>query len=67
MRMLMRLAGLAVARFAKRYPIIAVMFAMWRWWYRRSSRDQRTTVRLRDGQSISVSARSGRTRSQLGV
>jgi hypothetical protein len=58
--MLVRVVGLAVARVAKRYPIVAVVFAVWRWWNRRNARTERTVVRLRDGETVSISARRER-------
>jgi len=58
--MLVRVVGLAVTRVAKGYPIVAVVFAVWRWWSRRNVRTERTVVRLRDGETVSISARRER-------
>jgi len=50
--------GLAVvARTLKRYPIVAATFMIWRWWRRRNRRIERTTVRLRHDESISLQRR----------
>jgi predicted negative regulator of RcsB-dependent stress response len=54
-----RFAGRAVgatimARTVKRYPIVAVVWFGWRWWQRRAAREERSTVRLRAGETITV-------------
>ena len=50
--------GLAVvSRVMKRYPIVAVTLVVWRWWRRRNRRTERTTVQLREGESISLQRR----------
>ena len=50
--------GLAVVtRVMKRYPIVAAALVVWRWWRRRSRRTERTTVQLREGESISLQRR----------
>ena len=50
--------GLAVvSRVMKRYPIVAAALVVWRWWRRRNRRIERTTVQLRQGESISVQRR----------
>ena len=50
--------GLAVvSRVMKRYPIVAVTLVVWRWWRRRNLRIERTTVQLRQGESISLQRR----------
>lgn len=50
--------GLAVvSQVMKRYPIVAVTLVVWRWWRRRNRRTERTTVQLREGESISLQRR----------
>jgi len=50
--------GLAVVyRVMKRYPIVAAALVVWRWWRRRNRRTERTTVQLREGESISLQRR----------
>ena len=50
--------GLAVlTRTLKRYPIVGVSLAVWRWWRRRSRRIERTTVQLRKDESITLQRR----------
>lgn len=50
--------GLAVlTRTLKRYPIVGVSLAVWRWWRRRSRRIERTTVQLRQDESITLQRR----------
>ena len=50
--------GLAVvSRVMKRYPIVAVTLVVWRWWRRRNRQTERTTVQLREGESISLQRR----------
>ncbi len=41
----------------KRYPIVAAALVVWRWWRRRNRRIERTTVQLREGESISLQRR----------
>ena len=50
--------GLAVvSQIMKRYPLVAAALVVWRWWRRRSRRTERTTVQLREGESISLQRR----------
>ena len=46
-----------VYRVMKRYPIVAAALVVWRWWRRRNRRTERTTVQLREGESISLQRR----------
>jgi hypothetical protein len=55
-----RVLGIAVARVARRYPIVAVAYAAWRWWQRRSAGSERTVVRLRRGETITVTDQTTR-------
>jgi Flp pilus assembly protein TadB len=53
--------GIAVfARALKRYPIVAATLVVWRWWRRRNRRVERTTVHLRQDESISLQRRRAR-------
>ena len=50
--------GIAVfTRALKRYPIVAATLVVWRWWRRRNRRVGRTTVQLRQDESISLQRR----------
>ncbi len=50
--------GLAVvSQIMKRYPIVAASLVVWRWWRRRNRRTERTTVQLREGETISLQRR----------
>ena len=40
-----------------RYPIIGIGLALFRWWRRRRQRVDRTAVRLRDGETITIRQR----------
>ena len=47
-----------VTRVGRRYPIVTVALIALRWWRRRSTRTQRTVVRIRPGESLTISDRS---------
>lgn len=54
-----RLAGrvvgvTVVARTIKRYPAVGVGLFVWRWWRRRQRQVERTTVRLTDGETVTL-------------
>ena len=47
-------AGAVVARGVKRYPIVGVGLMVFRWWRRRSRDIDRTSVRLRSNETLTV-------------
>jgi hypothetical protein len=47
-----------VTRVGRRYPIVAVALLVLRWWRRNSMHADRTTVRIRPGESLTISDRS---------
>ena len=57
-RLVARLLGTSVVgRFAKRYPIVAVTLMVLRWWRKRSVHADHKVVRLRAGETVTVSDR----------
>lgn len=57
-RFVARLFGTSVfGRFAKRYPIVAVTLMVLRWWRKRSMHVDHKVVRLRAGETVTVSDR----------
>jgi len=48
----------AVARFTKRYPLVAVLLFVWKWWRRRTAHTDHQVIRLKAGQTITVSDRN---------
>lgn len=59
MKILRALLLPAVARFARRYPGVALTLAVWRWWQRRSARSARHVVRLRRNESVTIERSGG--------
>ena len=49
--------GALIGRTMSRYPIIGIGLALFRWWRRRRHRVDRTSVRLRDGETITIRQR----------
>jgi hypothetical protein len=55
-----RAVGAAViVRSLKRYPIVVLVLFCWRWARRRASRVERTTVRLRADETITLQEKRG--------
>lgn len=48
-----------VARIARRYPLVTVSWFVWRRWKRHSARTERSVVRLRSGESVTITDRVG--------
>jgi len=48
----------AIARLTKRYPLVAVVLLVWKWRRRRAAHTDHQVIRLKAGETITVSDRT---------